>query len=155
MSDQLPEPEEGIPTFFSSQAVLITYTVRDETQGHDPCETTETAETAEAAAEAYAAGSDWVQDATWWACIAVTAPDGEKTEHAIAIDPTEPACDSEDGNHDWDEEGPWGGANGGVAWTSTCRHCGLAKDEQSRGSCRLTGQAMGPSVSYRTDEEQS
>lgn len=137
-----------------NQENLTTYTVRDVTQGADPHETAETAETAEAAAEAYAANyGEFEDDATWWARIQVTAPDGEETEHAIAIDPQEPACDSEGGEHDWDEGGPWGGDNGGVAWTSTCRHCGLRKHEQSRGSCTATGQAMGPSVCYLSADE--
>ncbi len=107
----------------------------------------------ESAVEKYMQSPEFEDDATWWARIQVTAPDGEETEHAIAIDPQEPACDSEGGEHDWDEGGPWGGDNGGVAWTSTCRHCGLRKHEQSRGSCTATGQAMGPSVCYLSADE--
>ena len=134
-----------------TRADLTTYIVRDVTQGADPHETAETAETAEAAAEAYAAGyGGFESDSTWWARIQVTAPDGEETEHAITIDPQEPACSHEGGNHDWDEGDPWwGGDNGGVASSSTCRHCGLRRHEQSRGSCTVTGQAMGPSVHYQ------
>jgi hypothetical protein len=133
-----------------TRADLPTYTVRDVTQGADSHETAETAETAEAAAEAYAANysgdGSW---STWWARIEVTAPDGGQTAHVIAIDPHEPACSHDGGSHAWDQGGPWGGDNGGVAWSSTCRYCRLTKHEQSRGSCAVTGQAMGPSVRYQ------
>lgn len=127
---------------------LAPYLVRHDTEGHA---VEYEAESAEGAAQLSVAASDWNQDhRTWWARLTVTDADGEETEHAIAIDPQEPACSHEGGNHDWDEGGAWGGDNGGVAWASTCRHCALRKHEQSRGSCTLTGQAMGPSVFYRS-----
>ena len=122
------------------------YTVRDTTQGHDPHEMSCPAQTAEEAAEAYVESADWTQENTWWARLTVTAPDGAETAHAIAIDPEEPACTKDE--HGWNEGQAFGAANGGVVSTDICQHCNIRRINQSNASCPVTGQTMGPAVSY-------
>ncbi len=126
--------------------MMKNYTVRDTTQGHDPCPAPYPAATAQQAAEAYAEDSDWTQEHTWWARLTVTAPDGEETRHTIAIDPEEPACTQDE--HDWAEGAVYGVRNGGVASKDDCSHCGACRLNQSRASCPVTGQTMGPGVRY-------
>lgn len=126
--------------------MMKNYTVRDTTQGHDPCPIPYLADTAQEAAEAYVEGSDWTQEHTWWARLTVTAPDGEETGHTIAIDPEEPRCT--EAEHEWDEGQAWGAASGGVVSTDICQHCNIRRVNASQASCPVTGQTMGPAVSY-------
>lgn len=87
------------------------------------------ADSSREAAEEYVAGGDWADEGrTFFVQVYVSQvddEDGDYTSHKVQVDPAEPPCDDGD-EHDW-KDGPVRGSGGGVAYTDTCRRCGLRR----------------------------
>jgi len=107
-------------------------------------------------AAAEIAAADWVADyaepthRTTWETITITSPDGDSVELHVEVEPEEPEC-SEDDGHDW-RDGSVYGSGGGVAWTSTCKGCGLRRRTDTWAADPCSGWRYGTMVEYLLPE---
>lgn len=96
--------------------------------------------------EDYDCGYEPDYETTIWVDATIEGPDGEETSIVAQLDPPEPDCESEAG-HEW-EDGPVYGDGGGIAWTSTCRHCAWRKRYTNWGQRPDNGRQGYPVTSY-------
>lgn len=109
---------------------------------------------AEEAAERYVADGDWGErDRTLWIRVStwrqaiyldddgdVREGPGDEESHRVTLDPDEPTCDGDSGEHEWcDEEGRQA-HGGGVRYSERCRYCGIVRATDTWAHDRQTGE---------------
>lgn len=111
------------------------------------------ADSSREAAEEYVAGGDWADEGrTFFVTVYVTPADADDgwTSHKVRFDPAEPPC-PDGGEHDW-KDGPVYGSGGGVAYTDTCRRCGLRRHTDTWGTDPSDGTQGHRTVRYSDPE---
>lgn len=85
--------------------------------------------------------------ATHWIYLSTWGHYGP-AEHTIAIEPCPPPCGSgkapgpdDDDPHDWTDNDPRAGNDGGIEYLETCKRCGWQRLYESRGHDSLTGKS--------------
>lgn len=108
------------------------------------------ADSSREAAEKYVAGGDWADEGrTFFVQVQVDGGD-DHTSHKVQVDPAEPPCLGGD-EHDW-KDGPVRGSGGGVAYTDTCRRCGLRRHTDTWATDPSDGTQGHRTVRYSTPE---
>jgi hypothetical protein len=107
-------------------------------------------------AEEMLRNGDW-GDSGGWVEASVVQVDGfgehVSTEYIhVLLEPTEPPCrENKDHEHDWEDEGVYGGQSGAVVSYDRCAACGMQRATTS-GDCNHPGQGNTDGVRYMPAE---